>query len=76
MSKNTNVLEDEIHNRNREELEGLSTAISDLSMISMGIRDHLKSEKPLYTDVDAAFDKNRDLLGKSLPKLKNLKFKL
>jgi hypothetical protein len=55
MSAKTNVLEEELHNRNRIELSGLTTAISDLSMISAGIRDHLKNEKGLYNDVDAAF---------------------
>lgn len=64
MTEKTNILEDELHNRNRKDLQNLSTAISDLSMVSMEIRDHLKSEKGLFNDVDEAFSRNRDLLSK------------
>lgn len=59
-----NIIEDELEYRNREELKGLGTVINDISMISDNIRNQLKTEKGLYNEVDAAFDKNQTLLGK------------
>ena len=64
MKGHNKALEEEIHNRNKLELNGLATTLSDLSMISANIRDHLKSEKGLFNEVDEAFSKNNTLLGR------------
>lgn len=64
MKGKNEALESEIYNRNKIELNGLATSISDLSMISTNIRDHLKSEKGLFNEVDEAFSKNNTLMGK------------
>lgn len=60
----SNILEDDIRRRADQGLSDLGTQINDLSLISEQIRDQLKSETGLYSDVESAFDKNKTLLSK------------